>query len=508
MSTPKMALTNKQLRPTPYARPFVSAATLQTTGDFDLALQYLTRALTLAPSNINLLDSRAACFEKLNRVPDALLDAKAMIKAHPQEPKGYLRAGKLFRVQQNLKSATKIFVAGVERSTKGSQEYETLVRIANDMRARMDQLAKMTKMNRTSSIETFSLRLNHKVQSQEFSRLWSVTPKLRSLDLHGCSGVSDGVVQAVLARCPMLEELDISDCRVTEAFATSSFFSMETDIPPEPLPRMKKLVLGRWDVPISRQGVDTVVLRFPNLETLDLLAMRVLSITALESLSQLKQLKHLYTDSLETTSEEATFFVFQKWVEGIPNLESLQMSACKGLSDNCLHYMVAGSDNYANLAEATDRKGWSRSLRMLNFSLSPYLTNQGLVLLGTHSIPNLHTLILNKCGRLDENGMLSLVQGSGSGLTRLEFGGYRKCSDKLLFALRDHCPRISYLNLAHAGELSGIGLLSLVDARGRGLERICVDDCPYVGADAAERARTLLGDRSRVSYVFHRTYQS
>jgi len=55
--------------------------------DFTAALQFLTRALRVAPKDVNLLDSRAASCEKLNRLDDALTDAKAMIKNHPQNPK-------------------------------------------------------------------------------------------------------------------------------------------------------------------------------------------------------------------------------------------------------------------------------------------------------------------------------------------------------------------------------------------------------------------------------------
>lgn len=55
--------------------------------DFSAALQFLTRALTIAPKDINLLDSRAASCEKLGKLDDALADAKIMIKNHPQSPK-------------------------------------------------------------------------------------------------------------------------------------------------------------------------------------------------------------------------------------------------------------------------------------------------------------------------------------------------------------------------------------------------------------------------------------
>lgn len=55
--------------------------------DFVSALHLLTRALNVAPKDINLLDSRAACCEKLGRFNDALTDAKTMIQLYPQSPK-------------------------------------------------------------------------------------------------------------------------------------------------------------------------------------------------------------------------------------------------------------------------------------------------------------------------------------------------------------------------------------------------------------------------------------
>lgn len=55
--------------------------------NFGAALQFLTRALTVVPKDINLLDSRAASYEKLGQLDKALDDAKAMIRIFPQNPK-------------------------------------------------------------------------------------------------------------------------------------------------------------------------------------------------------------------------------------------------------------------------------------------------------------------------------------------------------------------------------------------------------------------------------------
>ncbi|KAF9432698.1 hypothetical protein BGZ76_010438 [Entomortierella beljakovae] len=502
--------------------------------DFLDAVQYLTRALIIAPKDINLLDSRAASLEKLARFNDALVDAKAMIQIHPQNPKGYLRAGKIFRGQQNLKSSSKIYSAGIERcaNSSGSKDYEanpgsdckrSELKVGGDCQARSDYesnnkvinktvlglvkfappkalrlgcahqlsgglLTQIIRMKRAAALETLSLRMNSKIYDQEFMQFWSSTPMLRFLDLHDCLGVSDSVVTSVLDRCPLLEELDVSSCRITEAC-----MMINSTVP---LTNMKKLTFGRWEYQFAKEGVDALVSRFPNLETLDIRTMRPRGIEALESLALLRNLKHLYTDSIEA-GENATSFIMQRWVAGIEGLESLQMNACKGVSDTTICFIAAG----LSAEVGSTRRGWSHSLKMLDLSSSPYLTNEGLEFLKSNPLPNLHTLILNKCGRMIEQGLRDAVTSSGLELSRLECGGYWDVSDNLLNDIKDHCPKIEYLHLANSGQVTGISLIALVIKRGRSLERICVDNCPKIGVDAVERAREILGEYSRVSFI-------
>ncbi|KAF9115651.1 hypothetical protein BGX27_007078 [Mortierella sp. AM989] len=578
--------------------------------DFAVAAQYLTRALTIAPKDINLLDSRAASLEKIGRLNDALADAKAMIRNHPQNPKGYLRAGKVLRLQQNFKSSTKIYVAGAERCDGNSKEYETLARIAKEMSLKLEEIAKkevrvldpmerlpyelimvifnsltftervrcltiskkwmnylgsvqhfwysidlarripsllqiphhalympvepdeeannkltnrtvlnlvkytppralrlgcaqqltgglftqLTKIRRAGALEILSLRKNPKIYEQEFSLFWSATPKLRSLDLHGCFGITDGAVVSALDRCPLLEELDISECRITEACLMINCAV--------PLSNMKRLTIGRWEVQFAKEGIDALVSRFPHLETLDIRTMRPRGIEALESIGQLKMLKHLYTDSVETSGEAATTFVLEQWVSGIHNLESLQLNACKGVSDSTIRLIAAGVGE-----PGSTRRGWSHSLKMLDLSSSPYLTHEGLEVLRFNTLPHLHTLILNRCTRVSEHGLCRAVTGCGANLCRLECAGYSSISDRLMYVITSSCPKIEVVHIANAGLVTGAGLMLLVRERGRGLQRICVDDCSRVSIDAVEMARALLGENSRVLHRFRRSYR-
>ncbi|KAG0369431.1 hypothetical protein BGX24_002422 [Mortierella sp. AD032] len=607
---PSIAAINKPVETVPVNDLVQLARSAFSQKDFAAALQFLTRALAVVPKDINLLDSRAASLEKLGQLDKALDDAKTMIRTFPQNPKGYLRAGKTLRLQQNVKAATKLYVAGAERCTKGSKDYETLERMAAEMTVKLEELVKretrildpmdrlpfelimaifdsltftervrcltiskkwmtylgsvrhfwysidlarrvptaiqrpahamflpaqpdeesnnkvtnktvlqlvkyappkalwlgcayqitsgllsqLGRIKRAASIETLSLRNNSKIYEQEFSQFWSLTPRLRVLDMHGCLGVMDGAVVSVIERCPNLEELDISECRITEGCMMKNCDT--------PLPSMKKLAIGRWESTFSKEGIDAMVVRFPGLVTLDIRTMRPKGIEALEGLSRLKQLKHLYTDSIETSSAEATAWVVQRWVEGIPHLESLQMPACKGVSDLTIQLIAAGQGE-----AGSDRRGWSSSLRMLDLNSSPYLTCQGLSFLTTHSLPRLHSLILNKCGRVFEQGLCQAISSCGSELVRVECAGYMSVTDKVFHTIKDHCPKIELVNLSSCGKVTGLGLMALVNTRGRGLERIYVDNCSTVYPDAVELARSVLGDPTCVSYVFNRTYR-
>ncbi|KAF8941181.1 hypothetical protein BGZ58_001462 [Dissophora ornata] len=475
--------------------------------DFTAALQYLTRALIIAPKDINLLDSRAASFEKLGRPEDALSDAKSMIRSHPQNPKVDIADINVLRAPSQIRTPHHALYMPMladhdpnnkvtNRTVLSLVKYTPpkVLRLGCAQQISGGLFTQLARLKRASALETLSLRMNSKIYDQELSLFWSVTPKLRSLDLHGCFGAMDTSVISVLKRCPLLEELDISECRVTEECVM-----INSTVP---LPNMKKLVIGRWEAQFAKEGIDALVSRFPNLITLDIRTMRPRGIEALENICQLTQLRHLYTESIETSGDSATTFVVQRWVAGIPNLESLQMNACKGVSDITIQLIAAGT------AEAeSDRQGWSHSLRMLDLSSSPYLTSEGLSFLSSHPLRRLHTLILNKCGRVSEVGLRQAVASSGRELCRLDCAGYGSVSDKLMLDIKDYCPKIEALHFANSGQVTGIGLMAVVNERGRGLERICLDDCPAVSVDAVERARAVLGDNTRVSFLFHRTHR-
>ncbi|KAF9423640.1 hypothetical protein BGZ94_008210 [Podila epigama] len=549
--------------------------------DFASALQLLTQALNMAPTNINLLDSRAACFEKLGRLQDGLADAKAMIQHHPKHPKALARHAKEMTevMEQQAKREARILdpierlpyelvvmvfesLTFAERclcqivSTKWfkylgsikrlwyaiefakpptiSASFQTFLppvisaatnnRITNKTVLALVKntppkalhlgcapqitgslLEQLIRMRRAASLEYLSLRMNPKIFDQELSRFWTATPKLRSLDLHDSAGVSDAAVRSLLARCPLLEELDISECRVTEACVMSRGIDGAPSTPP--LVHMKKLTFGRSSMSFSGECIDALVAMFPNLETLDIRTLHPRGFGALEGICRLGKLRHLYTDAIDTPSDNTTELVVAKWVEGIPNLESLQLTYCKGVSDAVTRLIVQGhASNEPQAGETNVRRGWSHSLRMLNLSYSTYLTNEGLLTMAAHPVPHLHSIILNCCGWLDESGLCQMLAACGAELRLFECARNGTISNTLMEQLATSCPNIEYVNVS-TSQVTGVGVMALVNKRGSGLLHLKLDGCQNISADAIERARMVLGDGSRISFLFPRTYR-
>lgn len=81
--------------------------------DFDKALEYFNRAMARAQTT-QLLDNRAATFERLSDLSAALKDAKRAIQLYKQDPTGYLRAGRVLVKMEKQSVALEIYAYGLK----------------------------------------------------------------------------------------------------------------------------------------------------------------------------------------------------------------------------------------------------------------------------------------------------------------------------------------------------------------------------------------------------------
>ncbi|KAF9155627.1 hypothetical protein DFQ26_009672 [Actinomortierella ambigua] len=384
----------------------------------------------------------------------------------------------------------------------------------------------LVKLRRTRALEQLSLRQNYKVSDAELSLLWLSTPVLRRLDLSDVYGVTDDVAMALLERCRQLEELDLSECRVTQGVFIKSVAKGG------PMPTLRKLAIGQVVQGYSRAGIEAIVGMFPNLTVLDFRSLRVDDVSALDALWRLSNVQQMYLESVGCLNEESVPRAFTLWMRGMQQLQCFQFRLCKGLSGSMAKMLVrpslispaytsalippaVASDPQWQLLPELDSGlggggggggGWASSLRMLDLSFSPFLEMDGWVddSDAFPVLPNLHTLILNACGSVNEQDVCRLLANSGEKLCRFEFSRNEATSNQVMYSLRDYCPMIQYVNVGWSRKVTGMGVMALVNCRGQELEYLCLDGCQNVGADAVDRARYVLGQAHRVSFVFAR----
>lgn len=92
-------------------------------GDYKRAIEFFDRAIGHAAS-VQTLDNRAACYEKLGELQEALKDAKKAIQLQREDATGYLRAGKILIKMEKDSVALEIYTHGLKCIKHVGQGYE------------------------------------------------------------------------------------------------------------------------------------------------------------------------------------------------------------------------------------------------------------------------------------------------------------------------------------------------------------------------------------------------
>ncbi|GAA5959987.1 hypothetical protein JCM3765_006124 [Sporobolomyces pararoseus] len=89
---------------------------------YETAVDLFTQAIQLDPKNPKYYDARASAYDRLERLQDALLDARDVIKLVPASTKGYLRAGRLLKQAKKYANAEKLVSQGLEKVSKRDEK--------------------------------------------------------------------------------------------------------------------------------------------------------------------------------------------------------------------------------------------------------------------------------------------------------------------------------------------------------------------------------------------------
>lgn len=105
-------------------------------GEYDKALGYFSRALG-REKTVQLYDHRAATYEKLKDLKNALQDAKNTIRFGDADPTGYLRAGRVLVKMERSKAALDIYAYGLRHIKHVGQGFEQLKKCHDELLAEL-----------------------------------------------------------------------------------------------------------------------------------------------------------------------------------------------------------------------------------------------------------------------------------------------------------------------------------------------------------------------------------
>ncbi|CEP12107.1 hypothetical protein [Parasitella parasitica] len=182
----------------PWKQVFSDASTAFRENKYEESVALFSRALSLNPNHVTIIDCRAASYEKLNELDLALQDAATIIKIAPKEARGYLRAGKVLSLQQKHKQAVSIYKRALTRVDTQDKRYQQIASM-------------MTVAEKKASpppVHDFIKILPYDVISLIFSQL-SFDRRIQ------CTGVSQTWRRFALGWSGMWRDLDFGDRKVS-----------------------------------------------------------------------------------------------------------------------------------------------------------------------------------------------------------------------------------------------------------------------------------------------------
>ncbi|XP_037072501.1 F-box/LRR-repeat protein 2-like [Pollicipes pollicipes] len=250
-------------------------------------------------------------------------------------------------------------------------------------------------------------------------------PGLRQLDVSGVEGLRSADLAVVLDSCPQLEELDVAWCEGLK----STCLRQLTRCPQ--LRELSVLFLSELDAEDLAAGLAGC----PQLERLSVAGCEDLSSTCLRQLVRCPKLRKLDVTRMKSLQAADLAAV----LAGCRQLEWLSAVVLQPPLELCLP--PAGLP----------------SLRYLDVSRSHAVTDAALQEL-PDLLPGLHTLKLELCGRVTEDGLRCLSRLKE--LRMLDLSQLESATDAVLDEL--HSPRLRELNLFCCRSCSAAGVARLV----------------------------------------------
>ena len=318
----------------------------------------------------------------------------------------------------------------------------------------MDKICQIISRNRSLTDDTVPLFFDAslkdvtlydcaKISPQRLTMLAQMCPNLSSLHLHMCGQIGDENVTFYAKHLLNLKHVTFKGCFLVTIAGWISFF--ET---------MGSRLEGFEISSTSRFNIDCVkalIANCPNVQTLSLSKLTHLSDEMITELSALQNLTSLdISHSGEAVTDESVNSVLSTVGH---RLERLDLSGLRELTDNvlisglllyCTHLQYLNLNDLDLLTDEAvclffhDWHGKNPALVSLQIERCPKIKDAGLLSLLKHSGPNLRSLNINSLDEISHDAMLQLASGTDSILSQckdLDISWIRAVDDTVVHRL-------------------------------------------------------------------------
>lgn len=462
---------------------FQSAIAAFKAAEFPKAESLFTKALDLNPTNLNMLDCRAATYEKLGHLKDALADGRHIITLDPASAKGYLRVGKVLRLMGKSETALQIYEIGRTKVPKTDANFAQLIQCLEDT----EQKVRSKATRRAQDTPGISLDPIHELPPELVIKIFSLLPFAYRVS---CIAVSRTWYRFLLSAASLWRDLH---------FANPRFATDDQEYP---------ITRAQFNYRLLNAHVELWLRRVGSSST------RELVLTRMPQLADgvMRALIRLDCRGIERLELEPDVFSVQIMIEMVASVgANLRVLSLRGsrmdvdkvvrtVFEKCRHLRCLSLADNTDLTDDAFLSSITPSppLEHLNLANCARITNTTLSRLAPRH-PTLTHLLLDDCRGVTPAGLaylkhlpnLQRLHLTGTSLSNYHDGLFVSVLTAITSGLTGSLARLSHFHLRRCPQLTDRALTIVVSACHASIETLDVASAAHVSDVALEHIAKL-----------------
>ncbi|KAG0172137.1 hypothetical protein DFQ28_004289 [Apophysomyces sp. BC1034] len=487
------------------------------------ALILFSRALDFNPKNITLLDCRAATYEKLGDLQAALKDGSTIVALAPMASKGYLRVGKVLSMQNKVKPACAIYERALKKVDPKDTRYYMITKLKDvaERQATVDTYRRRAR-DFVSVLPYdiiccifYYLSFERRIQCTAVCKTWRgftlnwsgmwrhldfgakvVSPHTIKQYLSYATEINDSLIPAVwLLRLLKLVNKTLTHLRLDGTSLPYAAISNEVfqlcpnlthvsfrgfEYMPTDITNRSTTMLNLISLDISPADVT----RYPRFEVNDLLR-RCQNLQHLQLVCEENDTLHAMQTIPTLCPNLATFRLSPRDLPLMDTFEKEDMGP--GLRDFAVPHVY----NFADVDGIKMITQHHTTIEALDLRDCYRLSSEFAIVLATKGCPQLRELHLASVSSFSELDLRSII-GACPSLQTVNFYAVFNVTNAILADL-SVLTSLKIVDISLCTKVTGAGVRRLVEARKDTLEKLVMNGCTGISADAVHFAAEQLG---------------